>query len=496
MTVDAIAPQPQGTAVSVESVESIESAAREDAWQALAQALPRSLRSVAAADSGGLAYATDFGRVLTALPRAVLAPRSAAEVQAALRLACRHRLAVALRGAGHAASGLTLCRDGLVIDMRALCAVHPVNVEQRYVDVEGGASWAQVLAATLPCGLMPATTVDFQQLTVGGTLSTGGVGVQSFWAGVQADQVSELDVVSGAGELIACSAQAEPAVFDVARAGLGRAGAIVRARLPLVCAPTHVRLHELFYGSTGELLADLRELTAGRPVDTLLALALPADSPLLDRRLAAPTVSALRAQAAASTTPGWVYRLEAGMYLCARQEERQLPPLRSAPHCRLQRQLAISEFLFRLPPLVETEALYTPPHPELILFIPEASAEALVTATLQEEDPAAMGGGPVLLLPIHFGGVRAPQLRVPAAPRGFMFSLLRVAAPQTADRVRALTATNLEIYKRAVAAGAVRYPCDALPIPAFDRARTEALEPLLARLDPAEVLSPRCRETT
>lgn len=463
-------------------------------WQALAAALPLTLLDPGAG-ADGLDYASDFSRTVSALPRAVLAPKSVAEVQLALRLAGRHGLAVALRGAGHAASGLTLCRDGLVIDLRSLRAVDAVNVAQRYVDVQGGATWAQVLAATLPLGLMPATTVDFQQLTVAGTLSTGGVGVQSFWAGVQADQVSELDVVSGTGELITCSAQAEPAVFDAVRAGLGRAGAIVRARLSLTPAPAQVDLQELYYGELTELLAELHALIAERGADTLLAFALPADSPLLASRLTPAAVAAVRARAAAGPTPGWVYRLEVGRYGFAPAAAPPWPELRCAPACRLARRLSISEFLFRVPPLVEKESLYTPPHPELILFIPEASAEALVKATLQEEAPAALGGGPVLLLPIHFGGVQAPQLRVPAARRGFMFSLLRVAAPQTADRVRLLTAANLQIYERAVAAGAVRYPCDALPLPAFDRSRRESLAPLLARLDPAGVLSRCDRET-
>lgn len=468
-----------------------------EAWTELAQIVPLTLcpgDRASAAQSGCAAYATDFGQTVTAFPRAVLAPTRVAEVSAALRFASQHRLAVVLRGAGHAASGLTLCREGLVIDMRALAAVHSVQVEERYVDVQGGASWAQVLAATLPCGLMPATTVDFQQLTVGGTLSTGGVGVQSFWAGVQADQVSELEIVSGAGEVITCSAAAEPAVFDLVRAGLGRAGAIVRARLPLCRAPSHICLHELFYGSAEALLADLNMLTRARSFDTLLAVALPADASFLAARLGAKAASALRSQAAAGATPAWVYRLEAGRYRPGHYAALPLPQLRCAPGCRLESLLPIAEFLFRVPPLAQRKELYTPPHPELILFIPEASAEALVTKTLQETAPAEMGGGPVLLLPIQFGLVQAPQLRVPAAPRGFMFSLLRVAASQTIEQIRAFTAANLHLYQRALAAGAVRYPCDALPLPALDRQRMERLEPLLGRLDPAGVLAARSDE--
>lgn len=466
----------------------------EDAWTALGKIVPLTLYPDAgsgAAPPASAAYATDFGRIVTAFPRAALAPTCAAELCAALRFASQHRLAVALRGAGHAASGLTLCREGLVIDMRSLSAVHPVQVKERYVDVEGGASWAKVLAATLPCGLMPATTVDFQQLTVGGTISTGGVGVQSFWAGVQADQVSELDVVSGMGELITCSAVVEPAVFDLVRAGLGRAGAIARVRLPLCPAPSHLRLQELFYGSADALLADLRQLTQQRCADTLLAMALPADSYALASRLGGKAASMLRSQAAGSATPDWVYRLEVGRYQPGQYAALPLPPLRSPAGCQLESLVTIAEFLFRVPPLAEKWELYTPPHPELILFVPEASAAALVTKTLQETSPAAMGGGPVLLLPIRFGLVQAPQLRVPAAPSGYMFSLLRVAAAQTEEQIRTLTAANLRSYERALTAGAVRYPCDALPLPAFDRPRMQRLAPLLSRLDPVGVLAAR-----
>lgn len=43
--------------------------------------------------------------------------------------------------------------------------------------------------------------VDFIELSIGGTLSLGGIGSQSFRFGPQVDNVLELQVVTGAGDL-------------------------------------------------------------------------------------------------------------------------------------------------------------------------------------------------------------------------------------------------------------------------------------------------------
>lgn len=138
---------------------------------------------------------------------------------------------------------------------------------------------------------------------------------------------------------------------------------------------------------------------------------------------------------------------------------------------------------------MQKKELYAAPHPELILFVPDHAAEELLQTSLAALPVSDMGGGPILLLPIEFGQVRAPLLQVPKAARGFMFSLLRVAAPATESEISRLTAMNLQIYARALECGATRYPCDALPLAPIPADYWEHRRELQQRLDPAQALA-------
>ena len=122
----------------------------------------------------------------------------------------------------------------MVIDMSTLATVHEINAGDALVDA--GLRWSDLLRQTLPLRLAPPTLNDYIDLSIGGTLSVGGVGAQSFRRGPQVDNVLELTVVTGRGELVTCSPTQNRQLFDAVRAGLGQFGVIVQARLRLVPA--------------------------------------------------------------------------------------------------------------------------------------------------------------------------------------------------------------------------------------------------------------------
>jgi cytokinin dehydrogenase len=72
-----------------------------------------------------------------------------------------------------------------------------VAVKEMHVDVWGGELWIDVLRSTLEHGLAPKSWTDYLYLSVGGTLSNGGISGQAFNHGPQISNVYELDVVTG-----------------------------------------------------------------------------------------------------------------------------------------------------------------------------------------------------------------------------------------------------------------------------------------------------------
>ena len=74
----------------------------------------------------------------------------------------------------------------------------------------------------MPRGLVPRVLTNNLNVAISGTLSMAGLGVASFRYGTQADNVVELQVVTGTGEIVTCSREENRELFDVVRCGLSQ----------------------------------------------------------------------------------------------------------------------------------------------------------------------------------------------------------------------------------------------------------------------------------
>lgn len=195
----------------------------------------------------------DFGGLVSHSPSLVVHPSSTAEVAALIRDAVAgDSPEVVACGCRHSSRGESLT-DGIALDMRGMVTVHQVS-EHRVV-VHAGATWREVLEATLSCGRVPPVLTDYLDLTVGGTLSAAGIGGASHVHGTQAANVLELESVTPEGEIVTCSPRHQSQLFDALRSGMGRYGVITKATLRLIAAPESVLSCRVRYASAAELIA-------------------------------------------------------------------------------------------------------------------------------------------------------------------------------------------------------------------------------------------------
>jgi hypothetical protein len=227
---------------------------RAQAAQAPLQTLPKLDGLLQQDDASRQAIAIDRGNIFHRIPAAVLEPGSVQDVIMMVRYANEHAVKVVMKGQGHSRYGQTQAEAGIVINSATLNNVHTLTSDT--VDAEPGASWGDVARVTLTRGLTPPVMPDTMTLTVGGTLSAGGMGNTSQHFGAQVDNVAELDVVTGDGRIVTCSPESESELFDMVLAGMGQCGIIVRAKLRLVSAPDNVRLHRLVYDDLDTFIAD------------------------------------------------------------------------------------------------------------------------------------------------------------------------------------------------------------------------------------------------
>jgi FAD/FMN-containing dehydrogenase len=174
---------------------------------------------------------TLFNAMVEKRPRHVARCSHPHQVSAALAFARTRGLRVAVRGGGHSVAGLSLVEDGLVIDVRGLSEV-VVDPVRRVARVGGGATWAQLDAATQEHGLA----------TVGGRVSSTGVagltlGGGSGWLerkhGLTVDNLLAIELVTASGEPVRASADEHPELFWALRGGGGNFGVVTAIELQL-----------------------------------------------------------------------------------------------------------------------------------------------------------------------------------------------------------------------------------------------------------------------
>ncbi|WP_163506360.1 FAD-binding protein [Fodinicola acaciae] len=202
------------------------------------------------------ADAQDAGRYLTRLPPAVLRPGSVADIQKMIRFCRRHRIPVAARGLANTTNGQGLV-SGLLIENRSLAGIESIQADRAVVGA--GTTWLELTKAAHERGLTPPALTGYLGLTMGGTLSLGGV-PPAIQTGAQVDNVLDLEVVTGTGELVRCSATHRRDLFEAVLGGIGQFGIITRATVRLVRAPAKVRGHELTYTDQTAFFQDVRTL--------------------------------------------------------------------------------------------------------------------------------------------------------------------------------------------------------------------------------------------
>jgi FAD/FMN-containing dehydrogenase len=159
-------------------------------------------------------------------PAAIVRCSSTSDVVHAVNFARESGARLAVRGGGHNIAGSALCDDGVVIDLSPMKAA-TVDAGARRVTIEGGATLADLDAATQAHGL--ATPVGINSTTgVAGLTLGGGFGWLSRKHGMTVDNLESAEVVLASGQVVRASAGEHPDLFWALRGGGGNFGAVTK----------------------------------------------------------------------------------------------------------------------------------------------------------------------------------------------------------------------------------------------------------------------------
>lgn len=440
-------------------------------------------------------YNSDYGRWVFKTPGAVARPRTTEEVAALVRWCREHGVTVTPRAQGHSQSGQATNEGGVLLDITAMNAIHGIDGETLLADVQGGVVWRDLVAATCEHNLVPRVLTNNLGVCVAGTVSVAGIGVASFRYGLQADNVAELEVVTGTGEVVVCSRESHRDLFDVVRCGFGQFGIITRAKVMLRRCKSRVRMYHLLYDDLGAFMRDAARIMDPKEQKYHSLESRSAPCAVFTRRIG----DGIKLAQGMQMYAYWLYPL----FLTVEYEPGDtvddgefLSGL--SPYRRLETvEYSQNEFCNRLEPVFELwqrAGAWEMAHPWMEVILPWDKAQEYIELAQGNLPPQALGaGGHVLLWPAYTRTSDAPLFMHPDQDLVMGWGILPAVPEKFLDQALGQLEMASEL---AIAYGGKRYLSGYITFDSAERwaahfgDRWPMVVEAKAKYDPDRILSP------
>jgi len=156
------------------------------------------------------------------------------------------------------------------LDVSGLDGVIEVDPAAKTADVQGMCTYEDLVDATLPHGLMPYVVPQLRTITLGGAVTGLGIEATSFRSGLPHESVIEMDVFTGAGEVVTTrpadgeTPGAHTDLFETFPNSYGSLGYATRLRIELEQVPDYVALRHVRFDDAALLAKTIATVTETR----------------------------------------------------------------------------------------------------------------------------------------------------------------------------------------------------------------------------------------
>ncbi|GJO07166.1 FAD-linked oxidase [Mycobacterium marinum] len=177
-------------------------------------------------------------------------------------------------------------RDVRGLDTSGLTGVISIDPDARTADVAGMCTYEDLVAATLPHGLSPLVVPQLKTITLGGAVTGLGIESASFRNGLPHESVLEMDILTGAGELLTVSADRHADLYRAFPNSYGTLGYSTRLKILLEPVKPFVALQHIRFDTLRALVAAMERIVDtggldGMAVDYLDGVVFSADESYL-----------------------------------------------------------------------------------------------------------------------------------------------------------------------------------------------------------------------
>ncbi|MGZ4427597.1 MAG: FAD-binding oxidoreductase [Nocardioidaceae bacterium] len=146
------------------------------------------------------------------------------------------------------------------LDVSGLDGVVTVDTAAGTADVQGMCTYEDLVDVTLPRGFIPYVVPQLRSITLGGAVTGLGIESTSFRNGLPHESVLEMDVLTGAGEVVT-TRPGEP-LFDAFPNSYGSLGYATRIRIALEKVPRYVDLRHVRFDDLDALAKTVDAIVA------------------------------------------------------------------------------------------------------------------------------------------------------------------------------------------------------------------------------------------
>ncbi|GAB3212534.1 FAD-binding oxidoreductase [Marinactinospora endophytica] len=154
------------------------------------------------------------------------------------------------------------------LDVSAFTSVLAVDPDARIAEVGGMTTYEDLVAATLPHGLMPLVVPQLRTITLGGAVTGLGIESSSFRNGLPHESVEEIEILTGAGDIVVARRDNEHRdLFRGFPNSYGTLGYSLRLRIELEPVKPYVHLRHLRFHDGAEAMEAFAAICAAAEYD-------------------------------------------------------------------------------------------------------------------------------------------------------------------------------------------------------------------------------------